>query len=157
MSLAEPQRLRLSTSRWRLLLLLAVSLCFVGLGVLLVLRGHLLVGWLNAGFFGLGALVAAIGLVPGGSYLELGPAGLECRSLHRKWFVRWTDVDEFFAVRLGARSMVGWRYAPAYTGQPIGRLLSSGLTGVEAGLPDTYGMSAKALAGLLNEWRLRYS
>jgi hypothetical protein len=38
---------------------------------------------------------------------------------------------------------------PGFDGQATGRRISAGLTGVEAGLPDTYGHTAPELAALM--------
>ena len=149
--------MRLKPSPWSLLLLLAISSGFVALGAFLIGQGELIGGWLCVCFFGLGILVALVSLLPGSNYLELTPSGIEVRTLFRKWFVRWTDVQEFFPVVVSTRRMVGWDYSPSYTAQLLGRSISRGLTGIEAALPDTYGLSAEALATLLNEWRARHA
>ena len=47
--------------------------------------------------------------------------------------------------------MVCWNYVPGYDKQKLGRRLAMGLSGVEAGLPDTYGRPAQELAG---DWML---
>jgi len=65
-------------------------------------------------------------------------------------------VQEFYPVVISNRKMVGWDYAPTYTAQSLGRKISRGMSGVEAGLPDTYGMSAESLATLLNDWRIQH-
>ena len=149
--------MRLKPSPWRLLLLLAISAGFVALGVFLISSGERLGGWLCAGFFGLGVLVAIVSLLPGSSYLDLSSNGIEIRALYRKWFVRWTDVQEFYPVVISNRRMVGWDYSASYTAHSLGRKVSRGMSGIEAALPDTYGMSAESLATLLNEWRIRHT
>ena len=149
--------MRLKPSPWRLLLLLAISAGFVGLGAFLISSGEPLVGWLCGGFFGFGVLVAIVSLLPGSSYLDLSSTGFETRALYRKWFVRWTDVQEFYPVVIANRKMVGWDYSASYTAHSLGRKISTGVSGVEAALPDTYGMSAETLATVLNEWRIRHA
>ena len=148
--------MRLKPSPWRLLLLLSISASFVVLGTFLISEGELVGGWFCAGFFGLGVLIAIVSLLPGSSYLDISSAGMEIRSLYRKWFVRWTDVQEFYPVVISNRKMVAWDYSPTYTAQSMGRKISRGVSGVEAALPDTYGMSAESLATLLNEWRAQH-
>ena len=149
--------MRLKPSPWSLLLLLAISSGFVASGAFLIGQGEFLGGWLCVGFFGLGVLVALVSLLPGSNYLELTTSGLEVSSLYRKWFVRWTDVQEFFPVVVSTKRLVGWDYSPTYTAQSLGRNISRGLAGIEAALPDTYGLSAEALATLLNEWRTEHA
>ena len=148
--------MRLKPSPWRLLLLLAISSSFAALGIFLISRGEQLGGWLCTVLFGLGALVAIVSLLPGSSYLDLSSSGMEIRTLYRRWFVRWKDVHEFYPVVISNRKMVGWDYSASYSAQSLGRKISRGMSGAEAGLPDTYGMSAESLARLLNEWRIRH-
>ncbi len=139
------------------MLLLVISSCFVALGIFLTSKDDLQIGWLCVLFFGLGVLVALINLLPGCSYLDLTSDGMEIRSLYRKWFVRWTDVQEFFPASVANRPMICWNYTQSFAGQRLGRKISSGLTGVEAALPDTYGMYAEDLANLLNDWRTKHA
>ena len=137
--------------------MLVISSSFVVLGVLLTDKDELLIGWLCAVFFGLGVLMALISLLPGSSYLDLTPDGMEIRSLYRKWFVRWSDVQEFFPTFVQHRPMTSWNYTKSFAGQRFGRKIASGLIGAEAILPDTYGMSAKDLSNLLNNWRTKHA
>ena len=145
--------LRLRPSPWKHVALMVLSAGFVTMGGFLVAEGQAF-GWLCIAFFGLGVVVAIVTLLPGASYLELRRDGFEFSSLYRKWFQRWSDVDEFFPRRIATNVMVCWNFAPGYVGQARGRKVSAGLTGVEAGLPDTYGMPAAELAALMNRWRL---
>ena len=124
------------------------------MGGFLVAEGQW-VGWLCLGFFGLGVVLGLATLIPGASYLELREDGFEFSSIYRKWFLRWSDVQEFFPQRIATNAMVCWNYAPGHVAPSLGRKLSAGLTGVEAGLPDTYGMAAPELAELMNQWRRR--
>lgn len=153
MNVGSPATLRLTPNPWKHVALVLLSGGFVVMGAFLVARGHAF-GWLSVGLFGLGVVVGLATLVPGASYLELRQDGFEFSSLFRKWFQRWSDVDEFFPRRIATNVMVCWNFAPGYGGQPRGRKLSAGLTGVEAALPDTYGMPAAELAALMNRWRV---
>ncbi|THF62394.1 hypothetical protein E6C76_18955 [Pseudothauera nasutitermitis] len=147
--------MRLTPDPWRTVLLFSISACFTGLGLYLVMRGEAL-GWLVAGVFGLFTLMACIALLPGSSYLELGPRGMKVRSLYRAWFVCWKDIDAFFVARVARRPMVCWNYATGPAAGHGARRFSRALTGVEAGLPDTYGHPPEELAALLNDWRARH-
>ena len=148
--------MRLKPSPWRHLMLLALSGIFVVLG-LFVLQDHSILGWLMVAFFGLGVLVAIVTLVPGSSYLELSPSGIAVRTLYRTWHVSWSDVSDFFVSRVGGRAMVCWNYSSSYSASRRGRKISRSIAGVEAGLPDTYGLSAAELADLLNQWRAEHT
>jgi hypothetical protein len=145
---------RLRASKTKMMLLVVGSSAFVSIGVWMADRGPL-IGYAIIVFFGLCGLVGAVGLLPGSSYLELSPDGFLICSLYRKWFVRWVDVEEFIPIRIQLNAMVGWNYSPIYQGGAIGRTVSAALSGVEAALPDTYGMNASELAQLMNEWRRR--
>ncbi len=151
--MTRPASLRLRSSPWKHLKLMVVSAGFVTMGGFLVARGQAF-GWLCIAFFGLGVVVAIVTMLPGASYLELRRDGFEFSSLYRKWFQRWSDVEEFFPQRIATNVMVCWNFAPGYVGQLRGRRVSAGLAGVEAALPDTYGMPAAELAALMNRWRL---
>ena len=148
--------MKLKPSPWKHIFLLALSSAFFALGIHLV-RENPIIGWLTIVFFGLGVVVFAISVVPGSSFLQLRDEGLTLRSLYRTWHVSWLDTSEFFVARVGGRQMVCWNYSPSFVGQRLGRAMSRGIAGVEAGLPDTYGRSATELAQLLNEWHMRYN
>lgn len=147
--------MQLKSGPWKHLLYLAVSCAFVTGGVLIV-REHPVIGWLNIVFFGFGVVVFGLSLAPSSNSLCLGADGLTVRSLYRTWHVGWSDVSGFFVARIGGRQMVCWNYSPSYAGEHRGRAISRGLTGVEAGLPETYGRSAVELADLLNALRLQH-
>jgi hypothetical protein len=137
-----------------LLALFAGSGAFVALSVSLIDKSV----WFSVAgslFFGACALVALVALIPGASHLQLDGDGMTIRSLFREWRLRWADVDHFFATSVSGRAMVCWNYAADAAATPRGARLSLTLTGVEAGLPDTYGLSALDLADLLNRWRAR--
>ena len=147
--------MRLTPLPSKFVILLLASAAFVAMGLFLVAQGKPLIGWLNIVFFGLGVAVAIVTLLPGSNHLQLGDEGFEVCSLYRRWSVRWADVDSFFPAFISRREMVCWNYVSGYSGQRTGRGVASQLTGVEAALPDTYGMTPAALADLLNQWRMR--
>lgn len=145
--------LQLTPSRWKHLALLACCACLVALAFLVGPRQSTL-AWLTGGFFGLGVVVALIALIPGSGFLRLEPEGMSVRSLYRTWRVAWADVEDFYVASVAGREMVCWEYAAGFSGQPLGRAFSRAISGVEAGLPDTYRIPAAELASLLNEWRV---
>lgn len=156
MTTDAPDTLLLRPSRIKNLLLLAVSAAFT-VGGTTMIRDSRSMGWFVVVFFGLCTLVAVILLLPNSSYLRLTRDGLETRSLFRSSKLQWTDVAAFRAGRIGLNAMVLIEYAPSYPRVRRGRAVAAALTGAEGALPDTYGRSAKALASLLNEWRVRAS
>ena len=151
-SVAWPDTQRLVPSRFRAASLLVGSIMFVATGI--GMRAEHAVGaWFVIAFFGLCALVGVVLLLPGSSWLELRADGFEIRSLFRTSFVRWRDIDRLTVAPIGTRESVCWHFAPDYPGQRAGRQLSAALTGVEGALPDTYGLSAHALAERMNAYR----
>jgi hypothetical protein len=107
-------------------------------------------GSLCVAFFAACAIVAAVSLLPGSSYLELTETGFTFCSLYRKTFVPWNHVREFLPIRIHHNDMVGWNFAAAAPPAGPGRRFSASISGAEAGLPDTYGMTSAELAELLN-------
>ena len=136
--------------------LLAGSLAFVACGVWL-LPNEPFIAATTILFFGLCALVAAIGLHPKSSFLTLTTHGFIFASLFRKHFVPWSDVQSFTPTRIGGNKMVGWNYMPSFSASMKLRRANIAISGVEAAFPDTYGMSAEDLSALLNKLHKAYS
>lgn len=113
-------------------------------------------GWLAAVFFGICTLAFLITLIPGSSYLKLNTENFEVCSLFRKHEVRWDSVSEFGVFRLEpGGTFVGYNFRPGAE-HPSGiRRFNQGLSGYEAGLPDTYGMKPDELAEVLNAERMK--
>jgi hypothetical protein len=132
------------------------SLVFVSLGLWLLPREPNIARACII-FFGLCALVGLVNLLPNSSYLTLTEKGFLLVSLFRKHFVEWSNVQSFVPVRIQRRSMVGWNYSSEYRGSKRLRSVNSALAGVEAALPDTYGMPAEQLADLMNQLRDTYA
>jgi hypothetical protein len=111
------------------------------------------IGWLGFAFFALAAVVIAVNLVPGASYLRLEPSGFLVCSLFRAdrlW--GWDEVTGFRVYDLpGGTRQVGFDFAPG--AEPAGSRLASRLAGVQGALPNTYGLKAEELADLMNRWR----
>jgi hypothetical protein len=107
-------------------------------------------------FFGLCAAVAMVSLLPNSSYLTLTEQGFLFASLFRKHFVAWSNVQSFMPVKVQFKSMVGWTYSPEFRESKRIRWVNAAVAGVEAALPDTYGMPAEQLAELMNELRGKY-
>ena len=137
-------------------MLLLASLAFVAAGVWMIGEGNA-AGWFVAGFFGLCALPAVWSLWPNASYLLLTPEGFTVKTPFRSWSLRWDDVEEFGAESTGRTTIVTFDFAPGFDGHAVGRRLNNALGFRDAGLGDTYGLSAEELADLMNEWRSRYA
>lgn len=140
----------LAPNRWKYAALLLLSLGFVAIGVFLLGRDSALVAWGCIGFFGLGAIVFALSLLPGANGLSLDENGFVVRSLFRSHRTEWKDVAGFRPVRIGARRMVGFDFLPGSGPGPRLRRANIAVAGVEAALPDGYGMSVDRLSALLD-------
>jgi hypothetical protein len=136
-----------------MLSLLVGCSAFVAGGVF-VLPSAPLAGYSAIVFFGLGALIGVVHLFPGSSYLELDQTGFTICNLFRKTAHRWVDIAEFLPVFTDQpKPLVGLRFVPGVAGSLAFRKFAAQLTGVEGGLPDTYGLPAAELAVLLNKVR----
>ena len=143
-------------SRRKWLFVLGGSLAFVAIGLWLRHNEPLWawLGWLGVGFFGIGAVVAALMLLPGAGGLRLDSDGFEMTSLFRRHRSRWTDVSEFEVVCLppSLQKMVVFDDARTMDGAMAKR--NKRRVGRSSGL-DNYGLSHEDFAAIMNEWRAR--
>jgi hypothetical protein len=96
-------------------------------------------------------VVFAVMLLPGAGYLRIDRQGFTTCALFRATFTPWSTVRGFGVTRVGYRRMVGVNLEPSgRLAAGVGRVNAS-LLGFEGALPDTYKMSAEALAALMNE------
>jgi len=147
---AEPTRviaIILRVRRWRLLRLLATCLVLGSPG----LFDNVISLRIGTAFFGFGAIVFGVLLLPGAAWLRLEPAGFTVCHLFRKRFTPWSDVSEFGVVMAGRNELVGYDSRSAAENSPRRAALSRSLSGYNSALPDTYGPRAAQLAALLNE------
>jgi hypothetical protein len=135
----------------KILLLLGSSL-FVAGGIWL-LPYKPFIGGATIIFFGLGMIVGAIGLHSKSSFLTLTEEGFAFASLYRKHFVPWSSVQSFTPIRIGRNKIVGWNYSPEFRESTNLRQVNVAISGAEAALPETYGMSAEELCALMDEIR----
>ncbi|MBL0728395.1 STM3941 family protein [Piscinibacter sp. HJYY11] len=141
--------LRLYPQRLKLLGFLAICTVFVVIGVLMYTTDGLWVGLLCAGFFGLGIPIFIVQMLPGASFLELQADDFTYSALFRKRTVQWRDIADIGVMKIQGRTMVGWNFLPSYAGRSGGHKVSKSISGIEAGLPDSYGMTPTALAELM--------
>jgi serine/threonine protein kinase len=164
--------LRLRPSRLRMLGGLAAAAIFTLLMAWEAANGTLTshlaflrwIFWLGAIVFGLCTLLGlGVLLLSHRVGLEIGPDGLTWHSLVGVKSLRWADVDTFFVGRVFRNQMVVFNYSPEYRGPKVlqfkmPRYLAGVVTSrFDALIPDLYGMSAEALADLLNQYKARYS
>jgi membrane associated rhomboid family serine protease len=113
--------------------------------------------------FGFGTLVTVLQMVPRWAHLRAGPDGLVIRQpLRRTARLPWNDVEQFTAYEIahqyGSTKMVGYdRRDLTPARQSVWQTIGRGMSGVDASLPDTYGMRHEELADLLNDARERFA
>jgi hypothetical protein len=148
-----PHPATLRSSRVKTVGFLILSLVFVAGAIWMIAADPAAstTGWLTAIFFGVGAIVFAVMLVPGASFLRLEPEGFTVCALFRRSFTPWSTVHRFGVTRIVWRRAVGMNFEPDAKMSVGLRRLNAGIAGFEGALPDTYGMSAAALAELMNE------
>lgn len=139
------------------ILLLLGSLAFVATSVFLVAKGQH-DAWGGLIFFGLYALVAVYMLLPGTIRLQVGPGGIEMKTLFKPMKLRWEQVESFHVAYLspGHTKMIGIRYAPSYQTMRMARSVVSALTGLEGALPSHFNCSAEELCRILNESKRKW-
>jgi len=113
-------------------------------------------GWWAAAFFGIVTTVVGVSLIPGVVYLELTAHGFACHQIFKTWRYQWEDVAGFTPIRPG-QPMVAFRFEPTYRGSRLPWRFLRPASGLDAGLPGTYGMRAEDLANLMNRWRERFA
>ncbi len=151
----RPELLVLRPSRLKHLLLLTGCSAFVAAGAWMIAEGErVVVGWLCAGFFGLGIPLSLVAMLPGASSLTLDRDGFAVRHLFvRRWRTRWLDAGPFAPRAVGRGTTLVVYDEPARQG-PAAEV-SRRLSGASSALPDTYGLGARALADLMERWRRR--
>jgi hypothetical protein len=103
-------------------------------------------------------LLAVFLALPNSAYLELTAEGFRVKNLFRATLYRWGDVTgAFAAIDSGLRGLVCFNFRPDFPLPPRARKLAHKLAGYDGALPNTYGMSARDLAALLNEWKARHA
>ena len=111
--------------------------------------------------FGAGIVIAVLQLLPGSASLRIAPEGLLARGPIRSGSWSWNEVEHFSAYdvdQYGTTKQVGFDLRGLTPDrQGVWKTIGRGMTGVDAALPDTYGMRAEDLATLLEEARERYA
>jgi hypothetical protein len=141
--------LRPSRSKWTLLFF--TSAAFTAVSVLAIGDGNGW-GWLGLSLFGLGMLVSPL-MLAGKVKLVLTSEGFTLRNLVNAVTYRWSDIEGFYVAPAGVTTIVAWRYASSVDRDLLARGVNRAFGLPEAGLGDTFGMSATDLAELMNTWR----
>jgi hypothetical protein len=129
-------------------LLLLIGIGFVSLGISL-LEKNMLIAILNIVFFGFCLIIFVINMIPGSTYLKIHERGIEMKNLYRITFIPWEAVSGFKTKSIFINKMVTFTIDEKL-------LENSKIKGKTGAFPDTYGMSAKKLANLLNEYKTKF-
>ncbi len=141
-------------SRKKWLLVFAGGALFTAGGAWMIASGDAS-GWFVLIFFALVAIVAAAALLPGAGALMLDGDGFEVTNLFRHHRSRWPDTAGFTAARIppARQTMVVYNDA-TQTAKSLAKI-NVAIVGRNSALPDTYGLSADQLAGMMAQWRER--
>jgi hypothetical protein len=154
-----PGPITLYPSREKWAMLAAGSAPFVVIGGIMILdaSANTLWGWVAVVFFGACLLIAAIRLLPGAAALTLDVSGFEEHTLFfQRVRAQWRNVTDIQADTAPARSnaKLVWYNDPEWKGSWLAGQ-ETALPGCNAGLTDTYGLSAEELAELMIRWQHR--
>ena len=109
----------------------------------------MLIAILNIVFFGFCLIIFVINMIPGSTYLKIHERGIEMKNLYRITFIPWEAVSGFKTKSIFINKMVTFTIDEKL-------LENSKIKGKTGAFPDTYGMSAKKLANLLNEYKTKF-
>ena len=111
--------------------------------------------WFVLMVFGLGAIIGGVMLLPGAGMLRLDRDGFETTSLFRRHGFLWQAVKGFEAIRISHSMTKMVVYDDInLSGRTLAKF-NAAIAGRNAGLPDTYGLSAADLADVMTRWRER--
>jgi hypothetical protein len=143
-------------SKKKALLLLLGSLVFVALGVLMS-EEKPLIGWLCAGFFGLGIPASLFMMLPNAMFLRLDREGFEMGSMFGSQKVLWAEVNGFQISSIRGAKMIEILYNENYTRQKVGRAVASAMSGMEGAIANNYNASLDEVLNTLRSWKERYA
>ena len=118
---------------------MALALAGSGLGIILIVRGAGLFGWVVFVIFDTLAIVSFLAILPNSSYLMLTPKGFTYRDVLRVHNFKWGDVEEFKVLETAHHEKVGFDYS------------NRSIT-----FPDNYGLGPDELAHLMNLWKSKW-
>src|SRR5262245_24346187 len=147
-----PVTLYRSRRKWLLVLLSGLVLTAIGVGM--IADNDDPWGWIVLIFFGFGSVIAALSMAGAGA-LVLERDGFATGSLFRRQRVPWQDANEFEAVEIPPSMLRMVVFEQQSTANRTLAKLNAAIAGHNGYLPDTYGLSADALARLMTLWRQR--
>lgn len=144
------------TSKKKAFLLLLGSLAFVAGGVSMTSEYPLL-GWLGAGFFGLGIPASLLMMLSNAMFLRLDSEGFEMGSMFGSQKILWSEVDGFRISSIRGANMIEILFNENYSRQKIGRAVSSTISGMESAIANVYNAPLGEVLATLNSWKARYA
>ena len=147
-----PVTLYPSRTKWLLILLAGVLLT---VGGILMIRDGKASGWFVAGFFGVVAVTSLVVMLPGANGLTLDREGFVAKSLFRAHRTRWVDAQGFATSVIPPSHQRLVVYDDLTQAPGALTRINVSITGRNAALADTYGLSADDLANLMTAWRAR--
>ncbi|WEK69393.1 MAG: hypothetical protein P0Y62_16355 [Candidatus Chryseobacterium colombiense] len=137
--------LTLRPGKLKNIILILISIGFICMGITLIER-NLWIAILTIFLFGISLIVFSINLIPNTSYLKIDERGLEMKSLFRTTFIPWQVINGFTTKQIFVNKLVMFDIDEKF-------LKLSKIKSKQGAFPDTYGMSAKKLAALLNDYK----
>jgi len=151
----------LRPSRWKLVMYLLFCVAMTIAGIFVVRDGSAF-GYFFIGVCGLAGILFLVNLHPRAAYLRLEKDGFTFCNVFRVHTVQWADVQRFEVLilprfrRWPVTKYVAWNFQSSYPRKSQAYKFARQLSGFEAQLPDTYGMSAAHLVELLESCRRRW-
>ena len=142
-------------SKKKAFLLLLGSLVFVAAGIWMSAEKPFL-GWVCAGFFGLGIPASLFMMLPNAMFLRLDHEGFEMGSVFGGQKIRWSEVDGFHISSIRGTQMIEINFNENYTRQKIGRAVASTVSGMEGAIANSYDAPLGEVLAALNSWKERF-
>jgi hypothetical protein len=144
----------ITSSRRKLVLLLAAALLFVATATLLPTHRNDVWRLFAGSFFGLAAVVfVALLIRPHRLTLDSHGVTVSGGLVPREWSIAWADVDHFEP--MGGTDMVGFTYRNGAGGASPLRKVNRKISNVDGAIPGSWPMSAAQMAALLEDYRTR--
>jgi hypothetical protein len=149
------------SSRRQAAVFLLLSVGFVATGVFMLRdpKANPVIGYLVAGFFGLGISVFGYRFIKP-DVLTLAPDGIIWRSMFRAARWRWDEVRDFRPYKPPGRGVtkhIGFDFTDSHSGSGAGlRGAAKTLTGVEGSLGTGWELGTADLTDLLNKAQARW-
>lgn len=137
--------LTLRPGKLKNIILILISIAFICMGITLMER-NLWAAILIIFLFSISLIIFSIHLIPNISYLKIDERGLEVKNLSRITFIPWQVVSGFTTKQIFLNKVVMFDIDERFLEQ-------SKVKSKQGAFPDTYGMSAKKLAALLNDYK----